>query len=141
MNWTAAQAAKEWGLDPKTMAKRIRAAGLDVAKGKKYSTAEITQAVVGDKQSEQIREIRARADLLELERRQKEGEVVDCAAMEKRIADVFAPLRSALLSAPAELAARCNPSDPDHARAALRDWVDRVLRTGREAAIETKEAA
>jgi hypothetical protein len=127
MKWTIHKAAAEWGVDRRTLAKRLTGAGLKVERNSQFTTQEITQAIVGDLNSERIRETRARADLLELERREKQRELVSLTEVQKMIFESFQPIRDQMNALPSQAASRCNPTDPALARQALEEWLRTVL--------------
>ena len=84
---------------------------------------------------EKAREAKARADLLEMKRSRGEKETVHIEEAEAMIRSALQPVRELLLSAPSTLAARCNPTDPTIARAAVTAWVDEGLRVCRGEAL------
>ena len=61
------QAAGEFGVDVRTLRKRIRQAGIEPGMDQKYSIKQICAAVFGDLIGERTREARLRGDKLELE--------------------------------------------------------------------------
>ncbi len=77
--------------------------------------------------------------ILTLERQEKERELVQLSECLDIIRSSFVPVRQRLMALPAEAAPRCNPSDPDHARDALQQWVDGALSRIREELPKAKE--
>src|SRR5437588_13022692 len=67
VRWSVELAASEFQLDRKTLSKRIRAGDINPGTDRKFSTEQICAAVFGDYRREQLREIRERANKLELE--------------------------------------------------------------------------
>src|SRR5438477_12663170 len=67
VRWSVERAASEFQLDRKTLTKRIRAGDINPGTDGKFSTEQICAAVFGDYRREQLREIRERANKLELE--------------------------------------------------------------------------
>ena len=67
LRWTVERAASEFQIDRKTLTKRIRAGDILPGADGKFSTEQICAAVFGDYRREQLREMRARADKLEIE--------------------------------------------------------------------------
>lgn len=132
MNWTATNAAKEFGVSRETVLRGLRAIGHDTTKGKEYPTKTIHQALAGDLKAEKIRETRARADLLELERREKEGDIISVAEAKQHQSAVLSTIRQRFVALPAEMATRTNPNDPAFARKALEGWRDEALKLCRE---------
>ena len=120
---TLEQAAAEFAIPRPTLRRRIMHAGLKVGDGVTYTVAEIHGVLMGSLEAERIRETRARADLLELERLEKQRDLVPMAEVDAKLVATFLPIRQRLMALPAEAAARCNPSDPQLAREALDRWV------------------
>jgi hypothetical protein len=116
------EAAKEFHSTPETIRRRLRAAEITHTEGKRYSIYVLHTALVGDLHAQRIRETRARADLLELERRQTEGELVTMNEARGVIRQYLGPMRDILVTAPMALAARVNPADPELARMQLETW-------------------
>lgn len=76
LRWTLDNAGSEFGCDSKTLASRMKRAGISPGKDGKFSTREIAAAVFGDIESEKFRETRHRANLLELEEQEKRRESI-----------------------------------------------------------------
>ena len=126
------EAAKEFHSTPETIRRRLRAADITHAEGNRYSIYTLHVAMVGDLHAQRIRETRARADLLELERRQTEGELVTMNEARGVIRQYLGPMRDILTTAPMALAARVNPADPELARMQLEQWSEDNMRKLRE---------
>lgn len=126
------EAAKEFHSTPETIRRRLRAADITHAEGNRYSIYTLHVAMVGDLHAQRIRETRARADLLELERRKTEGELVTMEEARTVIRQYLGPMRDILTTAPMALAARVNPADPELARMQLETWSEDNLRKLRE---------
>ena len=125
--------AKEIGRDPKTIAVRLRDAGVAVLKDSLYPMRVVLAAVYGDEQQERLRGI-------QLDNQEKErmvakaaGELVDRALAEKHIAEMFTlPLGQALAALPSVLDVQVNPGDPAMARAVLERHVEEIKKQIRE---------
>ena len=76
LRWTMSEAASEFDLHAATLAKRIKTAGIEPSKDGKWSTVQICAAVFGDMDSEKLRETRHKANLLEIEEKEKRRMVV-----------------------------------------------------------------
>lgn len=135
---TCNEAAKEFGMSPAALKRHLVQAGLETEKGRKFTIREILRAVQGDLKAERTRETRERANLLELERREKEGELLPMEDVQAMIRNAFVPVRQRLLALPSEMQARANPSDPQLARAALDQWVTDSLSLIREGLPEVR---
>lgn len=126
------EAAKEFHSTPETIRRRLRAADITHAEGNRDNIHTLHVAMVGDLHAQRIRETRARADLLELERRQTEGELVTMEEARNVIRQYLGPMRDILTTAPMALAARVNPADPELARMQLEQWSEDNMRKLRE---------
>lgn len=124
MNWTIHAASAEWGVDRRTLKKRITDLGHDTSEGKEYHTREISKAVhqTADLKAEKTRETKFRADLLELEHKQKLGELVPLTEVQRIISETFQPIRDLINQLPSQVGSRCNPTDPTCAMQALEEW-------------------
>ena len=122
------EAAKEFHSTPETIRRRLRAAEITHTEGKRYSIYVLHTALVGDLHAQRIRETRARADLLELERRKTEGDLVTMEEARSVIRQYLGPMRDILTTAPMALAARVNPADPELARMQLEQWSEDNLK-------------
>ena len=67
VRWSVERAASEFQIDRKTLTKRIRAGDIRPGTDGKFSTEQICSAVFGDYRRDQLREMRGRADKLEIE--------------------------------------------------------------------------
>ncbi len=76
LRWTMAEASSEFDIHRDTLAKRIKTAGIEPGKDQRWSTVQICSAVFGDIDSEKLRETRHKANLLELEEKEKRRQVV-----------------------------------------------------------------
>jgi len=66
--WSVNQAALEFGIDRRTLTKRLGVVGVKSDESGTYTTAQICAAVFGDSESEKLRKLKAEADLAEMER-------------------------------------------------------------------------
>jgi hypothetical protein len=136
MLWTVKQAAGEFGLDERTLMRRLRECGHEIPvtrKGAKpwLTTKQVLQAAVGDLERERIRDTAASADARELENAQTRGELVLMSEVDRIFRERLGPVREAIVAIPATYAARCNPGDPHHAHGVLADMTDQLLKIGR----------
>lgn len=83
IRWTLETAAREFEIAPRTLSKRITSSGIVGGDDLKFSTKQICAAVFGDMDGEKLRETRHRANLLEIEEKEKRQELVAAAAVEK----------------------------------------------------------
>ncbi len=75
-----------------------------------------------------VRDRNASAALKELERKQREGELVTMEEARSVIRQYLGPMRDILTTAPMALAARVNPADPELARMQLETWSEDNLK-------------
>ena len=78
------------------------------------------------------RDRNASADLKELERREREKELVTMDEAKDVIRQYLGPMREILVTAPMALAARVNPADPELARMQLETWSDDSMKRLRD---------
>lgn len=118
------EAATEFGVSYATLRRHLAKDEIPVGPGVTYTVAQVHRVLAGELEYERIRTERARASLLEFERAEKERELVSLAEVQAMYSESLLPVRQRFLALPSEAAARCNPSDPEFARAALQRWVD-----------------
>ena len=135
MKWTIQKAAIEFGVDSKTIRSGLARNDVEVKKGRgsSYTTRQITAAIFGDLKGERIRETRARADLLELKRKERAAVLVPMDLARKVVSDVLVPIRTELLASSATLAVRANPGDPELARRVIHDHLSGILQRASDA--------
>lgn len=121
-----------FAVSKETLRRGLIALDAETGVGILYPLRTIYRALTGDLDAEKTRETRARADLLEMERKQKQGELVPMSEVDRLYTDALLPVRQRFLALPAEAATRCNPTDPTCAREALQQWVDDALPMIRE---------
>jgi hypothetical protein len=129
---TLNQWAESLAMEPRTLGRRLSRAEIVVKPRQRLTATEIFKALLGDKEAAQARESNARAEKLERENKEAEGLTVKVEDMQKVLRDILLPVRQRILALPSEAAHLCNPSDPQFARAALLEWVDRALPIIRE---------
>ena len=98
IRWTIERAASEFGPNPKTIAKAIKAHGIDPGRDGKWSTAQMCAACFGDLESEKLRKIKAESDLLELECGEKEASLCETKRVGEYLLGIFTIIRERLLS-------------------------------------------
>ncbi|MCP5525374.1 MAG: hypothetical protein H7A47_01030 [Verrucomicrobiales bacterium] len=109
------------------MTRRLRSAGVQVRPRAEYPALVIMNALLRDISQLRGRKIEEEVLLLELERRQKEADLVPMDAALEVITRTLLPVRQRLMALPSEMSARCNPTDPVHSEKALDDWLQRSL--------------
>ncbi len=124
---TVAAVALELRVSNETVRKRLRDANIDPKAP--ITWREILRAWLGDPVMARTRRATAEAEVLELKAARMRGELMDRQEAEVMVRGWLGPVRELLVAVPDEMAARCNPADPEHARLQLVEWRDRALRT------------
>lgn len=139
--------SEELRVDRRTLKKHL--AGVAPAKvegkSKLYRLADVKRVIDGEVGSnltltelrieqvrQQTRETKARADLLELERKEKLGDLVPLSEVAAIVNPILLAVRQRLNAMPSELSILVNPTDPQHAQQQAMAWVERVLPMIRE---------
>jgi hypothetical protein len=81
----------------------------------------------------------AEAKIAEAEAQQLDDGWVAMPQVEEWVVGRLLPVRQRLISLPADVCARCNPSDPELARVALQEWSDETLKFARDGKGSVKE--
>ena len=119
--------APQVGLSVNTIQAGLARAGVKVGRGKRYTLRQLHTAAVGDFKYERTRSERAKADLAEMEIKEKEQSLVQLEDARKMMVDGTHCWRVRVLELPNTMADKVNPADPEHARRQLTDWVDQSL--------------
>ncbi|HEV2350816.1 MAG TPA: hypothetical protein VG028_13325 [Terriglobia bacterium] len=98
LRWTLSLAASEFGINPRTVVKRVKAAGLVAGKDGKFSTAQIHAAICGDYERQRTRKTKEEADAKALENAASRGELVDKLDLLKRLEPIYAGMKEKVLS-------------------------------------------
>lgn len=131
--------ARELGISSERLKRQAAKAGFDLKPRQKLSIRDAFKIMAGgDLQAEKIRETAVRADLMELERREKEGETVTLSKVQEMLQQMMAPIRARLNAMPSELANRTNPTDPQLAKEAAEKWRDEAVKLIREEGSKAK---
>ena len=126
IRWTTEKSASEFGIDRKTLTKRIRKAGIEPGDDGKFSTSQICAAIFGDKASEELRKTREEADKLALHNAEKRGQLVELSAVESAWQDIVVSIRTHIQLVPGKIQSRLR-LDEEQTKQVERD-VDEVLR-------------
>jgi hypothetical protein len=117
------------GIDSLTFERRLKKAGVTLPrKGELLSLQSVLPIISSDEQSEKKRLITAQAIAQERENKVEDENWFHREDVEKLVTELLLPLRQHLISAPTTLDARCNPSEPLLARAAITSWRDEVFK-------------
>lgn len=116
------------GMEPRTLETRLRKADVELERFQELSARDVIRALMGDKEAETIRNLKADADRKEREEQEARGELVKWPEVEERITKtMILPLRQWIVTLPTTLDTRCNPREPAIARVALNQAVDEAL--------------
>lgn len=120
--------ADDIGMAVPTLRNKLRLAGTPVYPGKLFTTEEIFKAVTAQtaKEIAQTREANARAEKVEKNNAKQFGNMLSRDEVEKLLTLVLTPIRQRIDTLPDECGHLCNPTDPEFARIALRDWVKQL---------------
>lgn len=119
--------AASLGLDRLTLRNRLGKAGIEIKPDEPIIAQHIYAAITGDKEMAMTRKLTAEAEAQERENRVEAGELLDAAAIEKKLwNELLQPLRTVLDQQANECAANCNPQNPEVARAVLNQWWERA---------------
>ena len=92
------QAAGEFGLDRKTLRKRIRQAGIEPGQDGKFSIRQMCEVVFGDLTTERLRKTRAERELLEIELAKTRNEVIHRERLFEFLQNIFIAVKSKITS-------------------------------------------
>jgi hypothetical protein len=98
IRWTIDRAAGEFPIQRNTLAKRLRAGGIEPGPDGKFSTGQICDATFGDLRGEQTRETKARADKLEIQNLRTLDRVIDKNVVKEFCSGVCIVLRREILA-------------------------------------------
>lgn len=127
LRWSIQMAADEFRSNREAVRRGLRSKGIDPGPDGCYTTSQIEEALFGGLENERIRLTRADADLREMERAERAGELVAMSEVVRLYTECLLPIRQRLLALPSECATRTNPTDPQFSRQALQAWADEAL--------------
>jgi hypothetical protein len=127
MKLSITKAAVEFGVSKETIRRGLREQDIPESKDG-YPLRVLFRAAGGDFKFERTRRERAEAESRELSNGERKRELIALEEARRAIAEVLAPVRQRIVTVPTEMANRCNPTDPEFARAALSEWRDETLR-------------
>ena len=116
-------------MEPRTLEKKLALAAIEIKPGKSFSAAQVVNALMGDKYLEEVRNLKADADRKEREEKEAKGILVKMPDVEAKLSETLVvPLLTMLNSLGTTLDTRCNPTDPELARQAIEDHVERTMK-------------
>lgn len=98
VRWSIGQAAYEFGIDHRSLSKRLTQADLAPGEDGRFSTRQIAAAVWGDADSESLRKLTQEADKLEIQNRRARGELIEADAVYRHFEGVFVSLRQRIMA-------------------------------------------
>ena len=132
------EAATELGIAISTLARRLHVLDQPTARGSTFTLKTIVAAMTvrGTDREDLIRArkelIQSQADLAKLDLAQRENDLVSLEEVKSLLGNALLTVRQRLNALPSEMASKTNPTDPEHARAQLNQWVDQALPLIRE---------
>ena len=127
IEYTVAQWAKAWGIEHRTLQRKLAAAGYTIKPKEKVPLIAFGNAILGEKAAAEVRLKTAQAADQERKNRIADGETITLAANLAWQDKVLMPIRQRLLSMSGTVAHLCNPTDPVHAAATIDRWVNETL--------------
>ena len=102
IRWTLEMAAKEFGLNPRTVSGRVRQSGITPGEDGLFSTVDIHRALCPDVEielnAERLRKTKAESERIELENEKTRGTLVSVEATYKHFEHFFVALRARILA-------------------------------------------
>lgn len=102
VRWSLLYAQSEFGVDRKTLQKRLNAEEVEPGKDGKYSTKQIASAVFGDIQGERLRKTREEADSLALRNAEMRGELVSVTLVKQMVSEIILANKQTVLASQLE---------------------------------------
>lgn len=96
--WSLDSGSREFGCDWKTLRSRFAKESIEPGADGRYSTAQIIAALYGDRESEELREIREKADKLAIANRKARGELIPAESVYAWAEGIFIAIRQAILN-------------------------------------------
>lgn len=98
IRWSIGQAAAEFGLDHRTLTKRLARASIEPGGDGRFSTQQVTSVVWGDREAEELRRITEDADKLAIANRKARGELIPAESVYAWAEGIFVAIRQAILN-------------------------------------------
>lgn len=100
LRWTIEQASYEFGIDRKTLAKRVKVAGIIPGEDNKFSTANICSAVFTDGEQARAALAVSQKENFDLKNQKLAGTLADCQLFQQVSDDIILILRQKISDAP-----------------------------------------
>lgn len=98
LRWSVEKAAKEFGIDRRTLTKNLTAAGISAGDDSRWTTQDMVRAIYGDKDAAELRLTVAKAEALERKNRVADGELVSVDAVLRFNERICAALRETVMA-------------------------------------------
>lgn len=119
--------AKALGIHRDALTRRLNRSDVKFGAGDLIPARDVYKALSGDKDAAMVRKLQAEAEAQERDNRKEDGELLESAAIEKKLwQDLLQPLRTEIEQMPKTYAAMANPQDPETARKVLEQWVEKT---------------
>jgi hypothetical protein len=96
--WTRERAAAEWGINPRTLAARLKQTGLEPDKAGRWTTKQIDTAINGSLELERIRKTSAEAHQIEKENLKSDAKLVDVDDFCKIYESIYVGMKSEIMA-------------------------------------------
>jgi phage terminase Nu1 subunit (DNA packaging protein) len=106
LRWTVEQACAEFDINPRTLAKRIKTAGIEPGKDGRYSTRQVCTAIYTDYELARARKEAALARMAERDDRKAEGELIETSKVRLAWESVGAQIKQRVQLIPSKLQSR-----------------------------------
>lgn len=147
LNLSDRELAKEFGVSPQVLGRRFKESEIKTGRGVKHTIKEAHEALAKVSNVRQATEQARLKNLLEdgqikeLERRQKERELVPLSEAIDITTKPWSPIARMLKDMPARLSGSCNPTDPVLAKEVLDEYVQDLCTSIGEAMEKLKQTA
>lgn len=122
ISWTQTKIAREFGMDARTVGKKVKQAG--ILPTKKLTTPEVLRVLFGDIDSERLRKTREEADSIALKNAQLRGELVELQAVGQVWGQIIADSKQRILNIPIKVESQYRIGMPQNE---LREMVEREI--------------
>ena len=120
LRWSINQAVEEFGVDGKTLKKRMAQNSVVPASDGKFSTRDIVSSIFGDIEGEKLRLVREQADSFAIKNAEARGSLIPAEIVGRHMEGVFIAIRSGILSS------GLNKSEKDELLLNLKKLVEHV---------------
>lgn len=123
--WTVEKAATEFGIDRRTLTKRLRQESIEPGKDGKYSTADIASTIYGDLEGERTLLTKAQRRREEIKLAKEKEQVIDAEIVRQTWESIIVPAKQKFMGLPSKMESRMGLSEAQ--RKQLEAEVDDIL--------------